>query len=1403
MKNVCRVIWLLTIGTLLFALPPAPVKSFSSQIPNPKSQILNLIEADWQLQDETRMREIREPGLVRFVEGELNWGGVNTDNAVSVPKQNAPTLDGRLDESCWQKAAVIAAPNANEPAFRLCHDGQRFYVGVSLPTTAEARFSGDVTAADAAGAVDGVKNGRYAFHTGGDPNPWWQVDLGASSEIAKIVIYNRLDYAPGLHNADNLIILTSDDEQNWTVRHENKGKHFGGVGGGGPLVVNLPQGVKARFVRVQLPGNTPILFHLDEVEVYDASNNNIALRKPAKQSSLSIWSRGGLMGSALFDFGGMKVNLGVNGSMGQRVNGRGGASVPAPSAPTEGLTVNGKPYEQGGVFRADGRTMIEVALPLRVGGGFPGRITLTGDRAFPLMLSGDWMLRMFDDQSLGFGRNRLKVDLQTTERRAHLPVGRRVQNAVGRERTLCRSSEREDSMSSRSATTVQITSDIESSSSEERHSVRSLPERFEPPVELTVETVVFTPQRAERRSVQKSVSEPGATFVEFDIAHEGAAAVFLTARQGAAMVCQTRTFFVHPVRETLERARRLLQDFDGLAETRRPYNVLQNRADELAERERTNGADLAARATLYREARWLAREVAFQNPLLPEKLVFVKRFTQQSYPDVCLNHMPWVSRPGGDICTLSPLRPDGEVRPLLNGKLGPGHVHGMDLWWDANRVVFGYAKKQSHEPPEGWLDRARSYELRRSVEPTHIFEIGTDGNNLRQLTKGEWSDLDPTYLPNGDVAFVSERCGFSLQCNELDKDETSCNLYVMKSDGSKIRRMSVTKDGDYLPHTLDNGLVAYTRWEYHERNWANIQSIWTIRPDGTGADALFKQHLNDPWALEDSRSIPHSQKLISIATGHHTLAAGPVVIINPSVGINNPDGIGIVTPGVVPPEGGMSGKVVPEGGVRGKGGHYMTPWALSDKHFIASYTYGGMTDEKGYALYLIDVYGTRELIYRDPNISCSVPIPLHPRKRPPILPSSVDLRKRTATCVVTNVHEGVEGVKPGTIRYIRISEPLGWPYDNVHGGQRYEPDVKSVMLNWNPVRVIGTVPVETDGSAHFTVPADTELSFQALDKNYMEIVRMRSFISFQPGEVRGCTGCHETRAAAPGKLGNWEIGKSGNTRTQERGNSKQFPNSPISQFPNFPAPLALRRKPSVPVPPSWGGDRALSFLRDVQPVFDKHCVKCHSGLKPAGGLDFWGGLTAKYNRAFETILNAGLVARSNIGDDAKITKPLMFGSHKSEIIKSLGANHHKSVKLSGDDWLRLVTWVDANAPYHGGFICKRTKTQPYDIASDRELLKKIADVHARRCASCHEVNAVTRSDWIDLRDPSRSLFLTAPLSKESGGTAKCRQPVYADRSDADYQTVRQLVAAAVRQAWERPRRDVAGLPRPAALSARW
>jgi len=1007
-----------------------------------------------------------------------------------------------------------------------------------------------LTRADAAGAVDGVKNGKYGFHTAHEPNPWWQVDIGESQPVARIVVFNRLDYAPGLHNAAALRILASDDGKQWRQIHDQKGKHFGGVSGAPPLEVKFEQGkVRARFVRLQIPSAKPIFFHLDEVEIYGSAqpDQNLALRRPATQSSLSRWSK------------------------------------KAAPRPPDMVAASGHFIERG---------------------------------------------------------RRLAVEL----------------------------------------------------------------------------------------------SRAGVNVAAFE------------------------------------------REFDEAAGQLRLLGA--NASPEMAR-------------PLYVKVRWALRRLAFRNPLLNfDRLLVVKRFCQETYPDVCLNHMPWVSRPGGDLCVLTLAGPEAapQVTPILNDALGPGHVHGVDLSWDGKRIVFGYAKAKSDQPPDGWLDRTQSYRLRRAEEPIHIFEIGVDGHGLRQITRGEWSDLDPTYAPNSDIVFVSERCGTSLQCNEFNKDETSCNLYGMRPDGSGIRRLSVSKDGDYLPHTLDDGTIGYTRWEYHERSWAFIQSLWTVRPDGTQADAIFKQHFVNPWALEDFRSIPgtRNQKLACVAAGHHTLAAGPVVVITPGLGINDPRGINIVTPNVVPPEGGMDGVPTPEGGVRDAGGYYMHPWPLSEKTFLAAYTYGtGKTglasevDPAGYAVYLIDVFGTKELIYRDPAISCFTPMPLRARPRPPVLPDLTVVGERFATCVLSTAGYGCDGIAPERIRYVRIAEPIGWPYDNEQGGQRYGEDhgyggpgaERKNLVSWTPIRILGDVPVEKDGSAKFRVPVDTAVYFQLLDENRMELRRMRSFISFQPGEQRACTGCHESKTVAPVPA-------------------------------RHTVSIAMSRPASNPQPPPWG-DRPVSFLRDIQPVLDRHCAGCHSGLKPAGGIDFSGGLITHdpaiagygHNRAYETILAKGLVSISAVrAQDASITPPLAYGSHKSKLITCLTDTAHRgAVKLSEDDRLRLVMWIDANAPYHDRFVNKRAAKPAYDLAGDSALMKNLTELHARRCAACHEAKTVTRLDWINLHAPSQSLFLTAPLAKETGGRGKCRQPVYANQTDVDYRAARALVEVAVSKALGNPRRDLASL----------
>ena len=1059
------------------------------------------------------------------------------------------------------------------------------------------------TQADAAGAVDGVKNGKYGFHTAQELNPWWQVDLGRTQTLGRIVVFNRLDYPPGLHNADTLRVLVSEDGQRWRLIHDQAGQHFGGVSGAPPLELHLTNAeVRARFVRLQLHSPKPVFFHLDEVEVYgrDEPTRNLALGQLADQSSVSVWS-----------------------------------VAKQPARPP------GQPISPAAIwhFVHCGQRLI---AELRMAGAATG-------------------------------------------------------------------------------------------------------------------------------PAERQLAEVEAELSQWE-------------RSGSEVPAETKL-------------------------------------------------------RLYLKSRWAVRRLVFGLPAMQlDRLLIYKRFGQETYPDVCLNHMPWVSRPGGDLCilTLAGAEQPPQVQNILRGALGTGHVHGMDLSWDGQRIVFGYAKAKSSQPPAGWLDRRESWRLRRTEEPIHLFEIGVDGTGLRQLTFGPWSDLDPTYAPNGDIVFVSERCATSLQCNEYDKDETSCNLYSVRPDGSSLRRLSVNKDGDYLPHTLDDGTIGYTRWEYHERSWAYIQALWTIRPDGTQADALFKQHFVNPWALEDVRSVPgiQNQRLVAVAAGHHTLAAGPVVLITPAGGPNDPRGIQIVTPDVLPPEGGMDGAAVPEGGVRDPGGYYMHPWPLSEKTFLVSYTYGpGKTgpgsevDPTGYAIYLIDVRGAKELIYRDPEISCFCPIPLRPRPRPPVLPdrtlygeaaevptaaealasssspnasvhpglhesggqqtnrpagsSGLDSSASAtgyATCLVSTVSYGCDGLEPERIRWLRIAEPVGWPYDLEYGGLRYGEDhryggpdaARRNLTSWTPIRVLGDVPVEPDGSAYFRVPADTAVYFQILDANRQELRRMRSFISFQPGEVRACSGCHETRAVAP------------------------VPS-------RYAVQQALSRPPSDPQPPPWG-DRPISFLRDIQPVLDRHCVRCHSGLKPAGNIDLSGGLIAYdpevpgygHNRAYETILEKGLVSISPVrAQDASVTPPLAYGSLKSKLVTCLtDATHRTAVTLGEEERLRLVMWIDANAPYHDRFVNKRSPNPVYDLAADRALRQRLQALHQRRCTPCHAAEQVSRLDWIDLQAPAGSLFLSAPLARSAGGLGRCSRPVYADTSDPDYRTALDWVEAAVQRAWREPRRDL-------------
>ncbi|HWI58331.1 MAG TPA: discoidin domain-containing protein, partial [Bacillota bacterium] len=140
--------------------------------------------------------------------------------------------------------------------------------------------------ADALGAVDGLKSGKWGFHTDLETNPWWQVDLGKPFKLKRLLIFNRCDAFA--QRSSHLQVFVSADGQHFRAVYQHDGTVFYGASDGKPLSVKL-EGVEARFLRLALPGRN--YFHLDEVEVYAAgTEQNVALSQPATQSSQSQWS---------------------------------------------------------------------------------------------------------------------------------------------------------------------------------------------------------------------------------------------------------------------------------------------------------------------------------------------------------------------------------------------------------------------------------------------------------------------------------------------------------------------------------------------------------------------------------------------------------------------------------------------------------------------------------------------------------------------------------------------------------------------------------------------------------------------------------------------------------------------------------------------------------------------------------------------------------------------------------------------------------------------------------------------------------------------------------------------------------------------------------------------------------
>ena len=570
--------------------------------------------------------------------------------------------------------------------------------------------------------------------------------------------------------------------------------------------------------------------------------------------------------------------------------------------------------------------------------------------------------------------------------------------------------------------------------------------------------------------------------------------------------------------------RRVLANCERMLKERRDGWATKNHA-RLKRRLTLAASDTLAQS-IYLEARALQRQLALASPLLDFDAVLFTKRVPGSYSHMSDQNYGWWSRPGGGLYLLRGLKGKTPTTECLTDAAfkEPGSFMRPALSFEGKKILFAWCKYYPELAKE-------TNKLNKANVPEdafyHVFEMNLDGSGVRQLTHGKYDDFDARYLPDGRVVFLSTRRGQAIQVGKASaaatlakKDLPDCyvrcggdasrpvavyTLHTMNAEGGDLTPISPFEMFEWEPSVAHDGTILYSRWDYIDRDNMPYMSLWSINPDGTNARLVYGNYTKAPHCTFEPRAIPGSDKIIFTASGHHSQTMGSLVLLNPAVDTEGAAPITRLTPETPFPE--------IEGWPRA---FYANPWPLSERtHLVAWGVEEEMREGKerpknGMGLYLFNADSGRELLYRDPEISSMYPIPLKPQPRPPVLASNVKWDGPQEGCfLMADVTRGLKTVQRGDVKALRIiavpAKTQPWMNQPVMGLTRDDPGKA----------VLGTVPVEADGSAYFRAPSGVALFFQALDARGMAVQTMRSATHVQPGQTLSCTGCHDSRKDTP------------------------------------------------------------------------------------------------------------------------------------------------------------------------------------------------------------------------------------------------------------------------------------------------
>jgi len=667
-----------------------------------------------------------------------------------------------------------------------------------------------------------------------------------------------------------------------------------------------------------------------------------------------------------------------------------------------------------------------------------------------------------------------------------------------------------------------------------------------------------------------------------------------------------------------------------------------------------------------------------------------------------------------------------------------------------------------------------------------LYEINIDGTDLRQLTgRGEdvvpgmedgatysppgWDDFEPTYLPDGQLIFCSTRSNRYVQCWMTQVG----TLHKCHADGTHIRALSANVEQDNTPWMLANGQVAYMRWEYVDRFHMGYHHLWSMNPDGTRQMILHGNQINHGTILAP-KPVPQSPKLVVTWSPGHGMREhyGKIALIDPRLGPDDPRGVQYIS----------------------KGNTHCDPWAFSEQHFlVANQT----------ALELLNGQGDTEVLYRLPDALAKEgywigePRPVLKRAREPVVADQTDMSAGHGALALVDIYRGrkMKNVPPGTVKNLLVYEVLPKPIN--YAGAMSE---MSAGGTFSVERLIGSVPVSADGSAYFRLPALRSFLFLAMDEKGHCVKRMHSFTSVMPGEQTTCIGCHEQRTASP-------------SDDRQR----------LSR---------LQRRQPVDPEPVAGVPEIFDYLRDIQPILDKHCLECHNHDREEGGFNIsghWGPLypIGYIQMSWRQLFGDNRIILPYAEHSKSNFEPYAIGTGSSRLLKLI-EERHADATLSDHEQKVLRYWLDAGANHAGTYAVNSHGTIGYyehsvNVRNDKDWPEThaLVDVMNRRCDPCHAPTAAekqigtyklpahfyaryyppdefqkntyvahtmsedggrfNRHLIYNLSYPELSKAARAPLAKAAGGLGVCQaksgQVVFRDRADPDY---RAIVAAVAR-----------------------